>query len=110
MKTMTVKEWQDETGATGEPDDVMGVSMALDAIITVSDDGESYCVGEYDGNQTWMRFDGRVSESQVAEREAFAWARANQGFSAPYEEWLKMDTEERQQYERGAAGLPTDAE
>jgi len=60
MNVMTVRQWQDKTGATGEPDDAMGDPLSLDAIITISDDAMSYCVGHPNGNETWMNFDGSL--------------------------------------------------
>ena len=60
MKTLTISEWQHATGATGEPDDAHGDPLSVDDVITVSDDGESYCVGVPDGNEAWMRFDGKT--------------------------------------------------
>lgn len=59
---LTVAQWQAETGATGEPDGADGHPLSAEAKITVSPNGEEYCVGYYDGNQTWMRFDGAAVE------------------------------------------------
>jgi hypothetical protein len=46
---------------------------------------------------------GRVE----GERDAFAWARASQGFGGTFEEWMSQDNDERGAFERGAAGIPT---
>ena len=39
---------------SGDVLDHAGDILPDDAIITVSDDGMEYCIGEYDGNQTWI--------------------------------------------------------
>lgn len=46
---------------------------------------------------------GRVA----GDKEAHAWAVANQGFAGTFEEWQAQDDDERQEYELGAAGIPT---
>jgi hypothetical protein len=48
-----------------------------------------------------------LREYTPAERDAFAWARANQGFAGTFEEWMSLGDYERGDYERGAAGIPT---
>lgn len=58
LRSLTVREWQDETGATGEPDDAQGNPLGLDDVITLSPNGEEYCVGHPTGNEQWFRFDG----------------------------------------------------
>jgi len=40
--------------------------------------------------------------------EAYDYARINQGYTGTWEEWQAMDADTRQQYELGAAGIPTD--
>jgi hypothetical protein len=47
---------------------------------------------------------------KCSEREVFAWARDNQGFTGSWEDWQSLAAESRRQYELGAAGIPTDAE
>lgn len=44
----------------------------------------------------------------VGEREAYVWARDNQGFTGTWEDWQSLDAETRRQYELGAAGIPTE--
>jgi hypothetical protein len=48
-----------------------------------------------------------LREYTPAEKHAFAWARANQGFAGTFEEWTTLDDDERGAFERGAAGIPT---
>ncbi len=40
-----------------------------------------------------------------AERTAYAWASAEQGFVGTFTDWLDLPAEERRQYEDGAAGI-----
>lgn len=49
-----------------------------------------------------------VEVDHPAERECFAYAVANQGYTGTWEEWQAMDADTRHQYELGAAGIPTD--
>lgn len=52
---------------------------------------------------------GRVTlASGATDREAHAYAHTHQGFGGNYEEWQRLDDAERDAYERGAAGEPTD--
>jgi hypothetical protein len=46
---------------------------------------------------------GRVA----GDREAYEYAKANQGFGGDYSEWQAQDDDERAEYELGAAGVPT---
>ena len=41
------------------------------------------------------------------ERECYQWASREQGFVGGYADWLALPTDEREQYEIGAAGMPT---
>lgn len=43
----------------------------------------------------------------LADRKAFQWASANQGFAGSYGDWKALSDEERAEYEAGAAGKPT---
>lgn len=55
MNVMTVGEYKSSTvSCTGDLVDCSDDILDDDAIITVSDDGRQYCVGQYDGNQTWI--------------------------------------------------------
>lgn len=55
MRYTSVSEYRDSTPTcTGDLEDVMGDILPDDAKITISDDETEYCVGHYDGNQTWM--------------------------------------------------------
>lgn len=58
MKTLTVAKWVEMTGATQEPEAADGTLLDGGDTITVSPNGEEYCVGTHDGSQTWLRFDG----------------------------------------------------
>lgn len=57
---MTVKEWMELVGSTAAPDDINGDVLDESDTITISPNGEEYCVGEYNGSQTWIRFDGEM--------------------------------------------------
>ena len=51
---------------------------------------------------------GRVVLATGATDEyAWRWARDNQGFEGDFLTWQAQDDEERQEYENGAAGIPT---
>lgn len=55
MSEMTVAEYKSShDDCTGEIEDINGDILDSDAIITISDDGRQYCVGKYDGNQSWI--------------------------------------------------------
>ena len=41
------------------------------------------------------------------DRDAWAYAVREQGYTGTYEQWCEMDADERQEYEDGAAGIPT---
>lgn len=43
----------------------------------------------------------------ITEQEKYEWACANQGFAGSLDDWLAMSENERQEYENGAAGIPT---
>jgi len=61
------------------------------------------CVGE-------IRLSPLDNEVYARERQAYKWARDNQGFAGTWQDWESLDAETRRQYELGAAGIPTDAE
>lgn len=44
----------------------------------------------------------------AGDEDAWRYAVASQGCTLTYEEWRAMDDDEREQYERGAAGLPSE--
>ena len=44
---------------------------------------------------------------KITDAEAHRWAVANQGFEGDYLAWTTLDDEEREEYEDGAAGIPT---
>ena len=39
--------------------------------------------------------------------EAYQWAVEHQGFAGDYENWCELPSDEREEYELGAAGIPT---
>lgn len=43
----------------------------------------------------------------ITEREKYEWASANQNFPGSFEDWQNLSEAERQEYEDGAAGIPT---
>lgn len=47
---------------------------------------------------------GRVA----GDRDAWEWARRNQGCTLSWDEWQGQDDSERDEYEAGAAGIGTD--
>lgn len=51
---------------------------------------------------------GRVMLSTGgSDMQAWRWAAANQGFDGDFAAWQSLDDDERAEYEKGAAGLPT---
>lgn len=48
------------------------------------------------------------SPSMLSEREMYEYAVAHQDYSGTLEDWLAMPTQEREEYEHGAAGEPTE--
>lgn len=43
----------------------------------------------------------------MTENQKYQWAVRNQGYEGTYEQWLAMSADDRQEYEDGAAGIPT---
>ena len=51
---------------------------------------------------------GRVAINDgMTDKKAHQWAVDNQGFGGDYQEWRSLDDSERDEYEDGAAGIPT---
>lgn len=51
---------------------------------------------------------GRViTPGGATDKEAWEWAVATQGFRGNFTAWMGQDDEERNEYEAGAAGIPT---
>lgn len=46
-------------------------------------------------------------QDSMTEQAAYQWAKDQQGYVGRYEEWLQMPADERDEYEQGAAGIPT---
>lgn len=44
---------------------------------------------------------------EIDEKMAYNYAVAAQGYEGTYADWLAMDMDERDEYEAGAAGIPT---
>jgi hypothetical protein len=44
----------------------------------------------------------------VSETEAWQWACQMNGFDGTLKDWIKLPKKEREEYERAAAGIPTD--
>lgn len=51
--------------------------------------------------------DATARTDTPAEKLAYQWAASNQGYVGTYAEWLALPAGERQEYEDGAAGIPT---
>lgn len=48
-----------------------------------------------------------LQSREATERKAWQWATSNQGYTGTFAEWQEMDADERDEYEKGAAGIPT---
>lgn len=51
---------------------------------------------------------GQVVEvNEAQDQAAYRWAKNEQGYTGTYAEWQAMGDDERNEYEQGAAGIPT---
>jgi len=50
---------------------------------------------------------GKIIHVSCTNYEAYHWAIENQGFKGDYEHWCELPSDEREEYELGAAGIPT---
>lgn len=48
-----------------------------------------------------------IYRREIAEAEAYEYARRYQGYTGSWQEWLEMDKDKREEYEEGAQGLGT---
>lgn len=45
--------------------------------------------------------------TEAQDQAAYQWAKNEQGYTGSYAEWQTMGDDERNEYEQGAAGIPT---
>jgi len=51
---------------------------------------------------------GQIEEiTEAQDQAAYRWAKNEQGYTGSYAEWQAMSDDERNEYEQGAAGIPT---
>lgn len=93
-----------EAGAT--MDDCMENGMQLtDALKMCAEQTNMGTDGDYSKEDRQLFYE--AARKIEDEEKAYHWARQQQGFTGTLTEWLEMTDKDRQEYEQGAAGIPT---